>query len=167
MVVENKIEYIVDMSNYFVYQSFSYGYSWMEDNIYKYLNNKLKKEGYSIVETINSPELWNTIGVSVFNMPYLDTGDGKHQFIVPEYSDLIDSDIVIQNRIGSIIDKLVMSDTNQLFINKDLKFFLYNDSISVEEQSGIVEQNIPCIIFNVLTVYMLRFIREKNKSKDE
>ena len=162
MVVENRVEQVVDMSNYFVYQNFSYGYSWMDNAIYMKILSELKKSDYDVEVVINLPVIWNAIGISVFNMPYVLQGDGTYDFVVPEYSDLIEKDVRTQDKIGKIINKLVKSDKDNAKISKDLTFFLYNDKITTAGADSVIDQNIASIVFNVITVYMLRFIRSKN-----
>ena len=162
MVVENRIEQVVDMSNYFIYQDFSYGFDWMDNDVYKEIFKRLKSNDFNIQNTINDPIIWNAIGVSVFNMPYIKNDDGLYEFVVPIYSDVVELDVRIQDTIGKIIKKLVVEDENEAKISKHLKFFLYNDGISVNDDSEVVDQNIVQIVFNVITVFMLRFIRQKN-----
>ena len=162
MVVENKAEKIIDMGNYFTYQRFAYGFPWMTPDIYKQTSKIIRDSDYNIEHSVNSPLLWNAIGVSLYNMPYVKNQDGSYSFLIPVYSDVIEGDVQIQNTIGKIIKKLIKVEPGDLPIDKPIRFFLYNSRISVSGDDSYIDPNIAAIIFNVISVFLLRFIREKN-----
>jgi hypothetical protein len=159
-------EYVIDMSNVFVYQAFSNGYSWMTNEMMIAVSSTIKNSK-DIKDAINNKDLWNMIGTNMFRMPYIEISPGVFDFIIPSYSDINKNDIRTQELSGKIIKSLIKENDQNAFLNIDLRFILYNDFISVDGVGGKGDVNTANIIFNVLTVFMLQTIKRHNGAKHE
>jgi hypothetical protein len=154
-------KYIVDLSDYSTFYSYTYGYDWLSFEINTEITTSLENVG--VEGTLNSPTLWNMIGTSLFNMPYMIV-DGEYRFIIPMYSDSSSDDVIRQARIGDIIEALMSeSDFGFSFSNKT-KIILYNNKIAVEDIEDEYDVSINNVIFNVISIFLLQKLRTGQKN---
>ncbi len=155
MINDNKI--IVNFSKYSHYESFSDGYYWMSYEstlaIIKETNEK------NLNDALNSPLVWDSIGRNLFNMPYMDIGEGVYDFIIPVYSDSSSEDVKRQSIIGDIVKALIQEPEIDLFFSNKTKFILYNDEIVIEYIEDEDDANIVNIAYNIISLFLLQKLR--------
>ena len=146
----------VSFSEFNEYQAFSDGYYWMEYESTVAVTDVTNKN--SLEDALNSPVLWNKIGLSLFNMPYIMI-DGEYQFIFPVLSDSSADDVLRQSTLGDIVKTLTKSHDIEINFSNKTKFVLYNTKIAVEEIEDRNDANIVNIAYNVITLFLLQKLR--------
>ncbi len=146
----------VDFSKYVDYVSFSDGYYWMDYESMLAVTETTNNMG--VEDALNDPFLWNRIGISLFNMPYVEI-NGEYDFIVPVYSDSVESDVERQSMVGDIIEAFTKTDEYDISFSSKTSFMLYNNKIVVENIEDEDDANIANIVFNIITVFLLQTLR--------
>jgi hypothetical protein len=147
---------VVDFSKYIDYSAFSDGYHWMTYDTVLAVSNITNRN--TIEESLNSPYLWNLIGTTLFNMPYIKIDD-VYQFVVPRFSDSVADDIIKQSTIGDMIEAFTKTDEFEISFSNKTKFILYNNKIVVENLEDEDDANIINIVYNVITLFLLQTLR--------
>lgn len=156
MIIDNKIT--IDFSNYFDFNIFSNGYYWMPYETVLSVLSILNKNGFC--GALNSPTLWNNIGKELFNVEYKEI-DGDMKFIFPQYSDVLESDLHIQNTAGDMVKTFTSNKYGEIFFSNKTKIILYNNEIVVDIDDISGEPNISNIIYNVITLFILQKIKRE------
>ena len=147
---------VIDFSSFSDYQVFSDGYYWMTYKETISVNDIVDKN--TLEDSLNSPLLWDIIGRSLFGMPYIFSGN-EYQFVIPVYSDSLEKDVLLQEKIGDIIKTLTKQDKLEIYFSDKSKIILYNDKIVVENIFNEDDVNITNIVYNVITLFLLQTLR--------